>query len=103
MHRNIRSPLLSINVTSSRFTMHLPLAAMRRVLFQFAFSSVTHGATRRPCSVHLSRFAVLVIVILNIPTCSHIDGHCKREARGLERRSKHESVQLIESTNDLPE
>jgi hypothetical protein len=53
--------------------MHLHLAAMRRVLFQFAFSSATHGATRRPCNVHLSRFAVLVIVIFNIPTCSHLD------------------------------
>jgi hypothetical protein len=63
IHRNIRSPLLSMNVTSSRFTMQLCPWAVRRALLQLAFSSLTHGATRRPCSVHLSSVAVLVIVI----------------------------------------
>src|ERR1700722_2806786 len=85
MHRNIRSPLLSMNVTSSRFTTHFPLSATWRSLFQFAFSSLTHGPTRRPCSTHLSSFAVLVIVIFNISSGSLVSGHCKRKARGPEQ------------------
>src|SRR4029077_5564517 len=59
MHRNIRSPLLSMNVTSSRFTTHLRPWAEGCVLLQVTFSSLTHGATRRPCRVHSSSFAVL--------------------------------------------
>jgi hypothetical protein len=46
--------------------MHLRLSAVRRALFQLAFSSSTHGATRRPYRVHSSSVAVLVIVIFSI-------------------------------------
>lgn len=50
--------------------MHLRPGAERWALVQLAFNSSTHGATSRPCRVHLSTFAVLVIVIFSIPASS---------------------------------
>src|ERR1700688_209178 len=73
-----------MNVTSSRFTMHLRPGAARCSLLQLAFSSLTHGATRRPCRVHLSSVTVLVIVIFSIPSFSSVLGQCKCGARRLD-------------------
>src|ERR1700722_2297834 len=86
MDRNIRSPLLSMNVTSWRFTMHRRLWVVRCALFQFAFSSLTYGATRRPCRVHSSSFVVLVMVIFSIRSFSAVLGSCKCRARRMDLR-----------------
>src|SRR5580658_2470008 len=80
MHRNIRSPLWSMNVTSSRFTMRLQPWADGCAFFQVAFSSLTHGATSRPCRVHSSCFDVLVMIIFSIRSFSLVVGLCKSSA-----------------------
>jgi hypothetical protein len=86
MDRNTRSPPLSMNVTSSRFTMHLRPWAARCAFLQLVFNSVTQGATRRPCKVHRSTASVLVIVIFSISSFSPIQSQCKCRARGFDIR-----------------
>jgi hypothetical protein len=66
MERKNRSPLLSMNVTPLRSTVHVRPFCERCLFFQQVFSSPTHGCTKRPSRVHLCSVAVSTIVIRNI-------------------------------------
>ena len=66
MVRRSRSPLLSINVTSLRSTVHPRPFCARCLFFQHVLSSLTHGSTKRPSRVHLCSVAVSAIVIRSI-------------------------------------
>ena len=63
MVRSSRSPLLSMNVTSLRSTVHPRPFCARCLFFQHVLSSPTHGWTKRPSRVHLCSVAVSAIVI----------------------------------------
>src|SRR5580700_3508798 len=66
MVRRSRSPLLSMDVTPLRSTVH-PCPFCARCLFsQHVLSSPTHGWTKRPSRVHLCSVAVSAIVIRSI-------------------------------------
>src|SRR6266404_7905792 len=68
MARSSRSPLLSMNVTSLRSIMQARLSSLRCALFQVVLSSLTHGPTKRPCTIHLLSVAVSVMVIFSTST-----------------------------------
>src|ERR1700741_1444452 len=67
MVRKNRSPLLSMNVTALRSTVHVRPFCARCLFFQHVLSSPTHGCTKRPSRVHLCSVAVSAIVIRNLP------------------------------------
>ena len=66
MVRRSRSPLLSMNVTSLRSTVHPRPFCARCLFFQHVLSSPTHGWTKRPSRVHLCSVAISAIVIRSI-------------------------------------
>ena len=66
MIRRSRSPLLSMNVTSLRSTVHPRPFCARCLFFQHVLNSPTHGWTKRPSRVHLCSVAVSAIVIRSI-------------------------------------
>jgi hypothetical protein len=66
MVRRSRSPLLSMNVTPLRSTVHPRPFCARCLFFQHVLSSPTHGWTKRPSRVHLCSVAVSAIVIRSI-------------------------------------
>jgi hypothetical protein len=66
MVRKSRSPLLSMNVTSLRSTVHPRPFCARCLFFQHVLSSPTHGWTKRPSRVHLCSVAISAIVIRSI-------------------------------------
>src|SRR6266446_3880121 len=68
MARSSRSPLLSMNVTSLRSIMQARLSWLRCAFFQVVLSSLTHGPTKRPCTIHLLSVAVSVMVIFSTST-----------------------------------
>src|SRR5467141_4550019 len=68
MARSSRSPLLSMNVTSLRSMMQARLSWLLCAFFQVVLSSLTHGPTKRPCTIHLLSVAVSVMVIFNTST-----------------------------------
>src|SRR5260370_117352 len=55
--RSSRSPLLSMNVTSLRSIMQARLSWLLCALFQVVLSSLAHGPTKRPCTIHLRSVA----------------------------------------------
>src|SRR6266446_8103867 len=65
MARSSRSPLLSMNVTSLRSIMQARLSWLLCALFQVVLSSLTHGPTNRPWTIHLLSVAVSTIVIFS--------------------------------------
>src|SRR6266852_5054953 len=66
MARSSRSPLLSMNVTSLRSIMQARLSSLLCALFQAVLNSLTHGPTKRPCTIHLLSVAVSMMVILSM-------------------------------------
>src|SRR5216684_3709455 len=68
MARSSRSPLLSMNVTSLRSIMQARLSWLLCALFQVVLSSLTHGPTKRPCTIHLLSVAVSMMVIFSTST-----------------------------------
>src|SRR6266849_6712399 len=68
MARSSRSPFLSMNVTSLRSIMQARLSWLLCALFQVVLSSLTHGPTKRPCTIHLLSVAVSVMVIFSTST-----------------------------------
>src|SRR6202030_2745785 len=71
MHKS-RSPLLSMNLTSSRSTMHARPSSVRWFTFQHVPSSCTQGPARRPCRIHLSSVGVLLKLIFNMLFSPHL-------------------------------
>src|SRR5580692_8453332 len=69
--RSSRSPLLSMDMTSLRSIMQPRLSWLWCALFQVVLSSLTHGPTRHPCTIHLLSVGVSVIVIFSTST-SHV-------------------------------
>src|SRR5260370_3197873 len=68
MARSSRSPLLSMNVRSLRSIMQARLSSLRCALFQVVLSSLTHGPTKRPCTIHLLSIAISVMEIFSTST-----------------------------------
>src|SRR6266446_7397798 len=98
MARSSRSPLLSMNVTSLRSIMQARLSWLLCALFQVVLSSLTHGPTKHPCTIHFLSVGVSVMVIFSTPTshvcCAHAPGYpqgqCRPEcgSKRLGRRSR---------------
>src|SRR5882724_7561693 len=63
--RSSRSPLLSMDVTSLRSIMQARLSWLLCALFQVVLSSLTHGPTNCPCTIHLLSVAVSMMVIFS--------------------------------------
>src|SRR6266403_4212581 len=85
MARKSRSPLLSMNVTSLRSIMQARLSWLLCALFQVVLSSLTHGPTKHPCTIHLLSVGVSVMVIFSTPTshvcCAHAPGYPQGQCR----------------------
>jgi hypothetical protein len=69
--RSNRSPPLSMNVTSLRSITQVRLSSIPCALFQVVLSSLTHGSTKRPCTIHLLSVGVSVMVIFST-SASHL-------------------------------
>src|SRR5258708_4178553 len=86
--RSSRSPLLSMDVTSLRSIMQARLSGLLCALFQVVLSSLTHGPTKHPCTIHFLSVGVSVMVIFSTPTshvcCAHAprypQAHCRAES-----------------------
>src|SRR5467141_3318636 len=87
MARKSRSPLLSMNVTSLRSIMQARLSWLLCALFQVVLSSLTHGPTKRPCTIHLLSVAVSTMVIFNTSTSQACDAHASACSQG-DRRAE---------------
>src|SRR5580704_12831345 len=83
--RSSRSPLLSMDVTSLRSIMQVRLSWLWCALFQVVLSSLTHGPTRHPCTIHLLSVGVSVMVIFSTSTshvcCTHATGKQQGQCR----------------------
>src|SRR6266849_6094726 len=80
--RSSRSPLLSMDVTSSRSIMQARLSWLRCALFQVVLSSLTHGPTKRPCTIHFLSVGVSVMVIFSTPTSQLCYAHASGYPQG---------------------
>src|SRR5713226_8056909 len=85
--RSSRSPLLSMDVTSLRSIMQGRLSEPRCALFQAVLNSLTHGPTKRPCTIHLLSVAVSMMVIFNTSTSQACRAHASACSQG-DRRAE---------------
>src|SRR5713226_5702307 len=85
--RSSRSPLLSMNVTSLRSIMQVRLSWLPCALFQVVLSSLTHGPTKLPCTIHLLSVAVSMMVIFSTPTSHACQADASAYRQG-ERRAQ---------------
>src|SRR6266436_7319836 len=80
MARSSRCPLWSMNVTSLRSIMQARLSWLRCAFLQVVLSSLTHGPTKRPSTIHLVSVAVSVMVIFSTSTSQARQNETSRSA-----------------------
>src|SRR3981189_3201391 len=64
-----------MNVTSLRSIMQARSSWLLCALFQVVLSSLTHGPTKLPCTIHLLSVAVSMMVIFSTPTSHACQPH----------------------------
>jgi len=100
------SPVLSIDVTSLRSTMHLRLSPVRWVSFQILLTSLAHNPTKRPCRIHFSSSGVPVLVIFNTSNLFRLANRLARlltrSGAGVSSVSRTEGSYFVGASHSVP-